>query len=84
MLWHNHPMPTKPDTPTHAAAALSAALGYRRVIRPTSEQMLKAMAQAADEQRMVLVGAGTAATQKTRVGGLKRAAGVFVGQGNEE
>ena len=31
-----------------------AALGFRRVVRPTSEQMLKAMAQAADEQRRVL------------------------------
>lgn len=45
-------MTTKTTTP--AAEALSAALGFRRVVRPTSEQMLKAMAQAADEQRRVL------------------------------
>jgi hypothetical protein len=69
---------------TQAAEALSAALGYRRVIWPTSEQMLKAMAQAADEQRRVLVAASTATTQKTREGALKRAPGVLAGQVNEE
>lgn len=41
---------TKPATTNQAAKAI----GYRRVVRPTSEQMLKAMAQAADEQRRVL------------------------------
>lgn len=45
---------TKPTPTTPVAEALSAALGFRRVVRPTSEQMLKAMAQAADEQRRVL------------------------------
>lgn len=65
---------------TQAAEALSAALGYRRVIWPTSEQMLKEMAQAADEQRRVLVAASTNTTQKTREVALKRAAGALVGQ----
>lgn len=32
-----------------AADALMAVFGFRRVQRPTSEQMLKAMADAADE-----------------------------------
>lgn len=69
---------------TQAAEALSAALGYRRVIWPTSEQMLKAMAQAADEQRMVLVAASTNATQKPREGALKRAEWVLAGQDSKE
>lgn len=37
-----------------AADALMAVFGFRRVKKPTSEQMLKAMADAADEQRMVM------------------------------
>lgn len=62
----------------------AAALGMRRVVRPTTEQMLKAMADAADEQRRVLVGASTADTQKPREGALKRAAGVSAGKVNKE
>lgn len=37
-----------------AADALMAVFGFRRVQRPTSEQMLKAMADAADEQRQAI------------------------------
>ena len=37
-----------------AADALMAVFGFRRVQKPTSEQMLKAMADAADEQRRVI------------------------------
>ena len=37
-----------------AADALMAVFGFRRVKKPTSEQMLKAMADAADEQRRVM------------------------------
>lgn len=37
-----------------AADALMAVFGFRRVKKPTSEQMLKAMAKAADEQRRVM------------------------------
>ena len=37
-----------------AADALIAVFGFRRVQKPTSEQMLKAMADAADEQRRVM------------------------------
>lgn len=38
----------------YAADALMAVFGFRRVQRPTSEQMLKAMADAADEQRQAI------------------------------
>lgn len=37
-----------------AADALMAVFGFRRVKKPTSEQMLKAMADAADEQRQAI------------------------------
>lgn len=37
-----------------AADALMAVFGFRRVKKPTSEQMLKAMADAADEQRKAI------------------------------
>ena len=37
-----------------AADALMAVFGFRRVQKPTSEEMLKAMADAADEQRRVI------------------------------
>lgn len=37
-----------------AADALMAVFGFRRVKKPTDEQMLKAMADAADEQRRVM------------------------------
>ena len=37
-----------------AADALMAVFGFRRVQKPTSEQILKAMADAADEQRRVM------------------------------
>ena len=37
-----------------AADALMAVFGFRRVKKPTSEQMLKAMAKAADEQRQAI------------------------------
>lgn len=36
------------------ADALMAVFGFRRVKKPTSEQMLKAMADAADEQRQAI------------------------------
>lgn len=55
-----------------------AALGMRRVVRPTTEQMLKAMAEAADEQRRVLVGADTLRHAKNACRGLKtRRRGIF-------
>lgn len=37
-----------------SADALMAVFGFRRVQKPTSEQMLKAMADAADEQRQAI------------------------------
>lgn len=37
-----------------AADALMAVFGFRRVKKPTSEKMLKAMAKAADEQRKAI------------------------------
>lgn len=37
-----------------AADALMGVFGFRRVKKPTSEQMLKAMADAADEQRQAI------------------------------
>lgn len=55
----NGPTSAERANPVHAqgidaADALIAVFGFRRVKKPTSEQMLTAMADAADEQRRVM------------------------------